>query len=314
MSEKRQENLITKIGVFYDGNYFLNASNYYYYVHKRQQRLSISGLHLFIKKQVAKELAVKERFCQIIDSHFFKGRMTAKDLASREHKLYSERVFDDILMYEGVISHYLPLKYLGEKAYEKGIDVWLALEALELSLYKKFDVVVLVVCDGDYLPLLRKLISFGVKVMIINWEYEFYSDSGQKLTQKTAQSILDVATFPVMLSDMINDNNNANIDLLFVDKHENIETTENQSSTQQGINELSPVSGDIEYSEIFSLKTGYGFIKYANNNLFFHYSNLVNCDFQDLSVGDRVSFIRGKSNEGSEVAYEINTLEKMNTE
>ena len=38
-----------KIGVFYDGNYFLHVSNYYNYDHPRQRRLSITGLHKFIK-------------------------------------------------------------------------------------------------------------------------------------------------------------------------------------------------------------------------------------------------------------------------
>ena len=53
---------------------------------------------------------------------------------------------------------------------EKGIDVWLALEALEQSYYKHYDFVVLLAGDGDYLPLLRKLNAFGIRVMLLFWE------------------------------------------------------------------------------------------------------------------------------------------------
>ena len=42
-------NNLTRIGVFYDGNYFLHVSNYYNYSHERKNRLSIAGLHHFIK-------------------------------------------------------------------------------------------------------------------------------------------------------------------------------------------------------------------------------------------------------------------------
>ena len=43
----------TKIGIFYDGNFFLHVSNYYQYYHARKSRISISGLHDFIRHRVA---------------------------------------------------------------------------------------------------------------------------------------------------------------------------------------------------------------------------------------------------------------------
>ncbi|MEX1187886.1 MAG: cold-shock protein, partial [Bacteroidia bacterium] len=33
-----QQNGVTRIGVFYDGNYFLHVSNYYNYFHERRRR------------------------------------------------------------------------------------------------------------------------------------------------------------------------------------------------------------------------------------------------------------------------------------
>ena len=76
----------------------------------------------------------------------------------------------------GVTTHYLPLKKRGSFEMEKGIDVWLALEALEQSYYKHYDFVVLLAGDGDYLPLLRKLNAFGIRVMLLFWEFEYEDD------------------------------------------------------------------------------------------------------------------------------------------
>ena len=39
-------------------------------------------------------------------------------------------------MRHGIVAHYLPLGPYGEK----GIDVWLALEAYELGIHKRFDI------------------------------------------------------------------------------------------------------------------------------------------------------------------------------
>ena len=44
---------LTRVGVFYDGNFFFHVSNYYHYYHERRARISVSGLHEFIRHQVA---------------------------------------------------------------------------------------------------------------------------------------------------------------------------------------------------------------------------------------------------------------------
>ena len=35
---------LTRIGIFYDGNFFFHVSNYYHYHHERRARISIGGL------------------------------------------------------------------------------------------------------------------------------------------------------------------------------------------------------------------------------------------------------------------------------
>ncbi len=61
-------------------------------------------------------------------------------------------------------------------------------------------------------------------------------------------------------------------------------------------------------STIYSLREGYGFIKYSTNNLFFHSYDLLNCNFLELSEGDQVEFKMKKGIKGNEVACEIKLM------
>jgi uncharacterized LabA/DUF88 family protein len=156
------ESKLTRIGVFYDGNYFSHISNYYHYHHERKARISVSGLHEFIRYQVANSEASDAKYCQIVDAHYFRGRPRAQD-AEQRGVLLRERIFDDVLVREGIVTHYLPIGPTGEK----GVDVWLALEAYELAIYKRFDVSVLIACDGDFLPLVRKTEYVGYSSYVV---------------------------------------------------------------------------------------------------------------------------------------------------
>ncbi|WAC11237.1 NYN domain-containing protein [Dyadobacter pollutisoli] len=291
------EDKLVRIGVFYDGNYFLQVSNYYAYGHPRKRRLSISGLHDFIRHQVAQEEATDTRLCHIVDSHYFRGRLSAVEASQRADTLYNDRVFDDILMSEGVTTHYLPLKtsFEGYKQ-EKGIDVWLALEAYELSFYKRFNVLVLIAADGDYVPLVRKLNTLGIRVMLLGWDFEYASDTGQRFTTRTSQDLLEEATFPIQMSAIIDDRvkrNDPIVNSLFV-----------QTESKKAKDDVAKVP-DQNVSEIIALKNGFGFIKNPPNNLFFHHSSVVNADFNDLKVGDRVRFAIEKNQNGEDIAKNV---------
>lgn len=297
-----QDKLI-RIGVFYDGNYFLQVSNYYAYGHQRKKRLSVSGLHDFIRSQVADEEASDVRLCQIVDSHYFRGRLNATEASQRGDTLYWDRVFDDILMSEGVTTHYLPVKTNADGTkQEKGIDVWLALEAFELAFYKRFNVLVLITSDGDYVPLVRKLNTIGTRVMVLGWDFEYNTETGQKFTTRTSQDLLEEVTYPIQMSKIIDDRvrqKEAIINNLFV-QSESKRTPIKQSNVASTKNGLT--------SEILTLKNGFGFIKYPPNNLFFHYSNVVETDFNDLQVGDKVEFNLDKNDKGEDIALNVKLI------
>jgi cold shock CspA family protein len=56
------------------------------------------------------------------------------------------------------------------------------------------------------------------------------------------------------------------------------------------------------------MKNGCGFIKYPPNNLFFHASDMLNADFQDLREGDPVEFSLGLNRDGDEVAKRVKLI------
>jgi cold shock CspA family protein/uncharacterized LabA/DUF88 family protein len=290
----QDDSKLTRIGVFYDGNYFLKVSNYYNYEHPRKARISLEGLHNFIRHQVAKEESVDVRMCQVVDAHYFRGRLSAYD-AKELNKLYNDRIFDDILMNEGVITHYLPLRSRSGKKEEKGIDVWLALESYELAVYKKFSVIVLIACDGDYVPLIRKLNTLGSRVMVLNWDFKYIDEKGETRETRTSQELLEEVTYPIAMHELIDSRVMKN-DLLI----NNIFVTPEyiQSTTKPAYK--APVLGDngVFISTVINLKNGYGFIVAPPNNLYFSYEDLGEGDFNDLKDGDTVEYTVGKNVRG----------------
>jgi cold shock CspA family protein len=66
--------------------------------------------------------------------------------------------------------------------------------------------------------------------------------------------------------------------------------------------------GVREEGEISVLKEGYGFVGQPPQGTFFHYSDLTNCDFNDLHRGDRLTYEIGIGPEGKKKAINIELL------
>jgi cold shock CspA family protein len=296
-------NQLTRIGVFYDGNFFSHVSNYYLYHHPRRARINITGLHDFIRKQVANSEGVDERYCQIVDAHYFRGRFSAREAQNR-NQLYGERLFDDVLVREGITTHYLPIS--ADK--ETGIDVWFALEAFEQAIYKRFNVCVLIASDGDYVPLARKLNTLGARVMLIGWDFKYVNDQGEDRETRTSQWLLTEVTYPVLMSHIIEDparRADPVLNALFVRKEFGPGTT---SSERPNSVPSAQLEGTIQ-----TLKEGYGFIASTDpanrgQTFFFYHAELVNTDFNDLKPGDRVRFQLGTNQKGP-CAVQVSVLQ-----
>ena len=302
---------LIRVGVFYDGNYFLKISDYYYFQHERKARISLEGLHEYIRHQVAEEEDVDVRLAQITDAHFFRGRLSATEARDKD-RLFHDRLLDDILMNLGVQTHYMALKTRDGRLQEKGIDVWLSLEALELALHKTLDVVVLIAGDSDYVPLIRKLNTVGTRVMLLNWDFKYEDFKGETRVTRASQQLLEQVTYPVAMHDVIDRGLQAQdevVEALFVNQSEPAAFAPSTASAPKLVRPTGPTAagpvGTLCMSTIKNLKNGFGFVVMPPNNLFFSYADLTEGDFNDLREGDWVEFTVGRNHRDEDCARNV---------
>lgn len=312
-----------KVGIFYDGNFVNHVSDFYVFRHDIHSRLSLKGLQEFALNQIADKEGLNKEFCKIVDSHVYRGRSTAKSADERD-LLYGERVFDDACMYDGITTHYLPIKKQRGRITEKGTDVWLALDAYEATIQKNLDIVVLVTSDTDFKPLIKKLHSLGAKTLLLSWNLEWENDGEMQVT-KTSRDLTEEVTWFIDVAKEF-ENNSEYHKYIFVQKIEKDYKESFTQSIQKGRysksraydnrdSDYSNQAPDVEFdpenrieSEIQSIKNGYGFILYPPKNIFFHSKDLINCNFEDLEVGDAVEFQISNKPDGEAVAKQISIL------
>jgi cold shock CspA family protein len=295
-----------KLGVFYDGSYFSHVSNYYNYVHPHHRRLHIGGLHDFIRHTVAQKEGITPNLCHIIDAHFFRGRFSAKDANEKTNQLYYDRVFDDVLMYNNVQTHYLPVKDLMGRKREKGIDVLMALETYELCMLKRYDVVALV----------RKLHALGCKTMLLGWDFEYTDElTGEHQTTRTSTDLWNNVTYPLEMSDVVEEglrNDDEVITDMFVAKDANLPARDPNADPDRPLVSISDYEDTERHtSTIMSLHKGFGFIRFPENNLFFLHDDLIDIDFNTLAVDDMMEFSVAMNSKGQRVAKRIKRAETV---
>jgi len=208
-----------------------------------------------------------------VDAHYFRGRLRAAEAENRD-LLFKERTFDDVLNQEGITTHYLPLS----RGAEKGIDVLLALEMFELAVYERFNVGVLIASDSDFLPLVRKLNTLGVRVMVLGWDFQFVDQNGIERETRTAQALLDEVTYPVMMNSIIEERlatGDRLINGLFLSKELRSNVGAQMPNPEP---HRQPVSN---IGRIQTLKEGFGFIRSNDSagDLFFYHLDLENVEF-----------------------------------
>lgn len=292
------ENKLCRIAVFYDGTYFFKVSNYYLYQHERKARLSFKGLHEFIISEVAKSEGMDARHCQIVDAAYFRGRLTAQQ-AQDQDKLYADRIFEDVLMRANVTMFQRHLRSRHDGGFEeKGIDVWLALEAYEMASLKKYDVCVLVTGDGDFVPLVNKLNTLGSRVMLVAWDFS-YEREERTYTTHAATELIDRVNYPIMMDTEIDARERRKdplIDGLFMEKSA-VTLTPERSPKNAMVTEGAEKTGTVLS---FNTEKGFGFIKPAGGgeNFFFHIRDMDSTDQEEVYVGLKVSFVAGRNDKG----------------
>ena len=306
------ENVI-KIGVFYDGNYLYHVSNFYVFHHRNHMRLSISGLHDFVREEVARREHTTADFCRIVDAHYFRGRYTTP-VVEQKGWIRGERIFEDVLMYNGITTHFWPMI----EGNEKSVDVALALEAYEMTHLRHYDVCVLVAGDSDYAPLVQKIQATGTRVMVLGWEFEFSNERGLRHETHVSKKLMGDAIYPVLMSDVIESGQygpNAKVSL-FVERSSNTNDADEDDASEFFDDEEDSEDNEIEGQEIQANPEGegetiygrivlinpqgWGFIAPENSgvDIFFCYADLQDITFDRLRHNDRVSYVEGRNEKG----------------
>lgn len=196
-------NQICRIAVFYDGSYTNKINNFYHYNHERQAHLNFIGLHDFIAEKVAECEGIDKSRCRIIDSNFFRGRLNAVQ-AKSDDKLFVDRAFEDGLLRANITLNHRHIRTHDGMYVEKGIDVWLALEAYETTVQKHIDVCVLVAGDGDFSPLVDKINALGARVMLLAWNVASTS-GGETRSTSTSKELMKRSNYCMEMDVLINE-------------------------------------------------------------------------------------------------------------
>jgi cold shock CspA family protein len=162
----------------------------------------------------------------------------------------------------------------------------------------------LVACDGDFLPLVRKLNTLGTRVMLLGWDFKYTDRNGRERETKTAQFLLDESSYPLMMHQIIDDRSLRNdpiINGLFIPPKEfSVRGMVAQSYGNGNGGSASEEAESAQQGRIQSLKQGYGFIAPNNGglNLFFFHGETLNADFSELNIGDLVEFDLAQNDRG----------------
>jgi hypothetical protein len=162
---------ICRIGVFYDGSFFAYAQRYFYR-EKQIGWLAFQPLHTFFEDFLRQKEEGHSSY-KVVCASWHQGLFTSKE-ANPEQLKFDRNLYHD-LMHAGIEPKYIPMAQQGG---EKGADVALAVDALQIGLGGKIDVAALVTGDGDFVPLVRALNKQGIRVLVAY--FDFTDSQGKK--------------------------------------------------------------------------------------------------------------------------------------
>ncbi|MCY3022954.1 MAG: NYN domain-containing protein [Planctomycetota bacterium] len=162
---------ICRIGVFYDGSFFSHAQRYFYH-DRKVGWLSFQPFHGFLEQFVRTR---EQDFAsyKVVYAAWHQGLFSSKGATEDQLRFERNRYHD--LLHAGIEAKYLPMS---QSQGEKGTDVALAVDALQVGLDGKIDIAVLVSGDGDFVPLVRALNKQGIRVLAAY--FEFTDGKGRK--------------------------------------------------------------------------------------------------------------------------------------
>lgn len=288
------------VAIFYDGNYLSRVSKYYSSNNIVKYKLNIDVLHNYIKREVAAIANDMLSDIYVASSHYFRSRHSASEAVHRKNQLFKDRITDDILRSLNVESHFTPYCTKSNSGDDALICNWLSLELLDEHSVKNFDFVVLVAGSSSYFPLLNKLTSKGIDIMVVGWDIVLFGENHSDI--KTCDRLFEIANYNIVVNSVLDNGNEELNDLLTPI------VNSSRPVVAQPIEEIEEEdSGEREISEVLSLKPNFGFIRFPNNNLFFRASDYLG-DYNELAVGDTVEFVVETNEDGQSTAKKVDKV------
>jgi uncharacterized LabA/DUF88 family protein len=159
------EKSICRIGVFYDGSFFTYAQ-YHFYAERKLGWLTFPPFHTLIEDFI-REKEQGYSIYRVVYAGWYQGLFTSTQ--TNEKQMHVQRNRDIDMMHSGIEPKYVPMS---QSQREKGVDVALAIDTLQVGMEGKIDIAVLVTGDGDLVPLARALMKHGVRVAVVYFDYE----------------------------------------------------------------------------------------------------------------------------------------------
>jgi len=202
------DNQVRRIAVFYDGSFFQRFN--FWCRRTYRQYVDFQGLHDYLAWYIAEKIeGSKNKFplFRIVEAHYFQGRFSieaamkkgeeegkpfvykGKELPPIAYYLAKDRIIDQVLMHGNLTTHYYPMNESTDPPREKGIDVWLSLEAYDIAVHKRFDYLVLFGGDEDFVPLIRKVNSLDIATIVIGLDIDSKSQTSQRLIKEASYHI-----------------------------------------------------------------------------------------------------------------------------
>ena len=185
---------LCRIGVFYDGSYFTYARRHFYFDRKIGW-LDFKPFHGLLENYIRTKEQGYAHY-RVVYGAWFQGMFGVND--ADEKQLRTDRNLYHDLMHAGIDPKFMPMPQSGSN--EKGADVALAIDAMQVGLEGKVDITVLVTGDADFVPLTRALMKQGVRVMAAYFEYE-QGDHKSFINER----LLNVVNYSMNVNDMEKD-------------------------------------------------------------------------------------------------------------
>ena len=155
---------LCRIGVFYDGSFFTYAQRYFY-AGRNLGWLMFAPFHALIENHIREKEQGYSSY-RVVYAAWFQGLFTANQSSDQQRRKDRNRDLD--LMHAGIEARYVPMSQAGG---EKGIDVALSVDAMQVGLEGTIDIAALVTGDADFVPLVRALMKHGIPVAAVYFEY-----------------------------------------------------------------------------------------------------------------------------------------------